>query len=126
MDLDALARWTDDYLRAWRTNDPDLVAALFAEGARYFTHPYREPWAGREEIVRRWTADPDGPDTWSADYRAIAVGGSTGVIRGQTVYLAEDGSVRTRYANVFVVEFDDTGRATSFVEWFMEDRPPRR
>ena len=124
MDLDGLRRWTEDYLEAWRTNDPDRVGALFAEDARYFTHPYREPWSGRQEIVRRWTGHPDDPGTWSADYQAIAVGGRTGVIRGETVYLGGDGSERTRYANVFVVDFDDTGRATSFVEWFME--PPRR
>lgn len=126
MDLPELQAWTDTYVRAWETNHPQTVADLFAEEARYYTHPFREPWNGRDAIVSNWLEHPDEPDSWKADYRALAVNGNTGVVRGTTRYFHEDGSPRTEYANIYVIEFDDQGRATEFTEWFMEANPADR
>ena len=126
MDLAGLQRWIDGYVRAWSSNDPKEIGALFAEDARYFTHPFREPWHGRDAIVKEWTAHPDRPGSWESLYRALAVGHDIGVVRGETTYFKEDGSVETKYANVFVIQFDDEGRATEFTEFFMKGNPPPR
>jgi len=126
VELAELQAWVDAYVRAWETNDPQLVASLFTEEARYFTHPFRDPWDGREAIVKSWTENPDPPGSWKADYRAIAATGQTGVVRGRTAYLGDDGSVDREYANVFIVEFDGQGRASEFTEFFMLNKPPPR
>jgi hypothetical protein len=126
MDLSDLQSWTDAYVRAWETNHPLAVGDLFAENARYYTHPLRDPWEGREAIVRNWIEHPDRPGSWKATYRALAVNGTTGVIRGTTQYFKDDGSIDREFANIYVIEFDDDGRATEFTEFFMEANPPPR
>lgn len=126
MELGGLQQWIDDYVGAWSSNDPKEIGALFAEDARYFTHPFREPWAGRDTIVKEWTAHPDRPGSWECRYEALAATGNVGVVRGDTTYFKEDRSVETEYANVFVIEFNDQGRATEFTEFFMKSNPPAR
>ena len=39
--------WVDGYVRAWNSNDPAAIGALFTEDAAYHTEPYGEPWRGR-------------------------------------------------------------------------------
>jgi hypothetical protein len=126
VELSDLQSWIDAYIRAWETNHPQAVGDLFAGSARYYTHPFREPWTGREAIVNNWIEHPDLPGSWKASYRALAVNGNTGVVRGTTQYFKEDGSIDTEYANIYVIEFDDDGLATEFTEWFMEATPPPR
>ncbi len=126
MDLVDLQAWTDAYVRAWETSHPQAVGDLFAENACYYTHPFREPWKGREAIVRNWIEHPDPPGSWKASYRALAVNGPLGVIRGTTQYFKDDGSIDAEYANIYVVEFDEDGRATEFTEYFIEANPPPR
>ena len=48
MTHDALQRWLDAYVDAWRTYDPAAIGALFAQDATYAYHPYDEG----EEVVR--------------------------------------------------------------------------
>ena len=126
MELEEVQAWIDGYVRAWASGDPGEIGALFAEDARYFTHPFRPPWEGRDEIVRHWAGHPEDPESWQPDYRAIAVTGTTGVVRGTTTYFKDDGSIETQYANVYVIEFDDQGRAREFTEFFMAANPPPR
>lgn len=126
MEPSELQSWIDAYVEAWRSNDAPRVGALFADDARYYTHPFREPWNGRDEIVRKWLEHPDPPESWKADYHALAVNGNTGVVRGKTTYLKKDGSIETEFANIYVIDFDQEGRATEFTEWFMESSPPAR
>ena len=115
MDVKQLQGWIDRYVDAWRSNDAGAVGALFAEEAVYYTHPFRTPWRGRDEIVRNWTAEPDAPDAWEARYTALAANDDMGVVNGWTKY--KDGD---EYANVYVIRFDPTGPATELTEWFMK------
>lgn len=126
MDLAKLQEWIDRYVDAWSSNDPGKIAALFSEDARYFTAPFREPWRGRDAIVRKWTDHPDPPGSWDCRYEALAVNGSTGVVRGETTYFNDEGSPRTKFGNVFVIDFDAGGRAVEFTEYFMESNVPPR
>ena len=126
MKIAELESWVDAYIMAWATNDPKAIGDLFAEDARYYTHPFRDPWVGRQEIVRGWQEQPDAPGSWKASYGPVAVYENTGVVRGTTTYFHPDGSLMTEYANVYLIEFDDDGRATEFTEFFMEANPPPR
>ena len=69
---DAVQRWIDAYVNAWRTYDPAAIGALFAEKATYAYHPYdrgEEVVQGREAIVADWLEERDEPGTWEASYR---------------------------------------------------------
>jgi hypothetical protein len=109
-------RWVEAYERAWASNEPDDIRALFTEDARYFTAPDRAPWVGVEAIVRGWIDRKDEP----GDYRFrhdvfLASEDGPSLVRGWTDY--SDG---TRYSNLWVIRLAPDGRATEFTEWWME------
>ncbi len=90
MNMDDVEAWVDGYLRAWESNDPKDVGALFTEDAHYFTAPHREPWSGREAIVREWLGRKDEPGEWEFRYEPLALAGDLAFVRGWTTY--KDGS----------------------------------
>jgi hypothetical protein len=51
--------WLEPCFRAWHSNDPDEVTALFSEDAVYSFGPFQTPSVGRREIVESWTSDPE-------------------------------------------------------------------
>jgi ketosteroid isomerase-like protein len=107
-------RWVDAYRRAWESNEPDDIRALFSEDAEYFSVPWEEPWRGHEGIVDGWLEARDEPGDTTFEWDIVAVDGATAVVRAVTDYTAE----RT-YHNVWVIRFDENGRATEFTEWYM-------
>jgi hypothetical protein len=109
--------WLDRYVEAWRSYDADAIGDLFSEDAEYAYHPYdAEPLHGRDAIVADWRGDQDEPGSWDARYEASLVDGDRAIARGETRYA----NGRT-FSNLFELRFDDEGRCTSFVEWYMED-----
>lgn len=47
MDTRGAARlWAQTWERAWASKDAEAIAALYADGAAYRAHPFREPEAG--------------------------------------------------------------------------------
>ncbi len=118
MDHAGFQDWLNRYIDAWRSGDPAAIGDLFSEDAQYFYGPYRDPVVGRAAIVADWTAQPDAPGSWEAEYRPLAVDGDTAVSIGESRY-----SNGKTYSNVFVCRFDAEGRCTEFREWFME--PPK-
>lgn len=104
------------YVRAWESNEPAAIAALFTEDARYYTAPFREPWRGREAIVGGWLDRRDEPDGWSFERDAPTVAGDLGFVRGRTRYADPP----TTYSNLWVVRLAPDGRCAEFTEWWME------
>jgi ketosteroid isomerase-like protein len=116
VDSDALRAWIEAYERAWTSNDPAEIGALFTDDARYFTAPYREPWAGRDEIVTEWLARKDEPGDWTFRWEPLATDGDQHVVRGWTDYLDEPS-----YHNLWLIRLAPDGRCSEFTEWFMTD-----
>jgi ketosteroid isomerase-like protein len=113
---DAVTGWVEKYLRAWMSNEPDDIGALFTEDAVYSTRPHDpDPWRGRDQIVQRWLAARDEPGDWSFEGTSLGSDGGRGFVQGVTVY---GGGART-YDNLWVVDLADDGRASAFTEWFM-------
>ena len=111
-----VAAWVDRYVEAWGSNAPDEIGALFTDDARYYTAPHREPWTGREAIVREWLGRKDEPGEWGFRYEVLGVDGSTGFVRGWTTALKDD---PPECSNLWVIRLDEDGRCTEFIEWWM-------
>ena len=114
MDTGGVERWVERYLHAWASNDPADIGGLFTEDARYYTAPYRTPWSGRDEIVRGWLERAAEPGTWSFRHQVLAVQGDLAFVQGWTEERDEPDAW-----NLWVIRFDDGGRASEFVEWWM-------
>ena len=116
MDPDTFRSWLDRYFAAWASNDPDEVAALFAEDAVYSWGPFRKSARGREAIVRAWV-DGGVPHELRFDYEPIAVEGHRGVAHWNVSHRADDGG-RVELDGVLVCDFDADGRCTLHREWY--------
>jgi ketosteroid isomerase-like protein len=110
-----LEGWVDGYVRAWNSNDPGEIGALFSEDAVYYTEPYRPPWRGRDEIVRQWLEHRDEPGETEFGWQPVVVGPDVAVVQGETLYRTPP---RT-YSNLWVIRLDGEGRCTEFTEWWM-------
>jgi len=108
--------WMQGYITAWRGDEPKDVEALFAEDAVYLTSPAADPISGRDSIVEWWLAE-DEPSDPEFEWWPVVVTDAMAVVQGRTVY---PGS--TTYLNLWVIAFDSAGRATSFTEWWMEEK----
>jgi len=114
---DAVQRWIDAYVDAWRTYDPAAIGALFAEESTYAYHPYDsgdEVVRGREATVADWLEEHDEPDTWEANYRPLVVEGQWAVVQRSTSYTKGD-----FFWNLWTLRFDEENRCAELVEWFM-------
>jgi hypothetical protein len=76
-----ITAWVEGYQRAWNSNDPAEIGALFTDDARYCQRPYWEPWSGREQIIAEWLAHKDEPDDYTFSWHPILAGPTSGVVR---------------------------------------------
>jgi uncharacterized protein (TIGR02246 family) len=106
----------DRYRDAWISNDPDQVRALFTEDAVYAVSPWKEPWAGREEIVRRWTSEAQ--QDVRLDYEVLAVEGDLAAIHWHVHARAAGDPVAIEYDGVLTARFAADGRCAEHREWF--------
>ena len=110
-----LRRWIDAYVDAWESNEPAAIANLFTPDGVYRI----EPWwiqTGREEIVAGWLEHADKPGDTSFHWWHVARDGDLWIVEARTRYhnLGRD------YANLWLVELDDEGRARGFSEWWKQ------
>ena len=121
MNNESVAIWLSNYVEAWKSYDPEAIRALFSEDARYYYSAYSEPIEGREAILAEWLDNPDKAGTFQAEYKLLATNGNLAVANGRTTYFEADGKTFLKeFDNIFVLEFDDTGRCTLFKEWYMK------
>ncbi|MBI1281676.1 MAG: DUF4440 domain-containing protein [Anaerolineaceae bacterium] len=121
MNNESVALWLSNYVEAWKSYDPEAIRALFSEDARYYYSPYSDPLEGREAIVADWLDNPDKPGTFQAEYKLLATNGNLVVANGRTTYFENDGKTFQReFDNIFVLEFDETGKCSLFKEWYMK------
>ncbi|MGI5242759.1 nuclear transport factor 2 family protein [Dactylosporangium sp. CA-139066] len=113
-DLEAVTGWVEGYVRAWNSNDPAEIGALFAADAAYYTAPYREPWRGRDTIIAEWLARKDAPGEATFSWFPVVVTPELSVVQGTTVYPS------TTYSNLWLLRLDQVGQAREFTEWWME------
>jgi uncharacterized protein (TIGR02246 family) len=118
----ALERWIAGYERAWRSNDPADVAALFTTDARYLASPSGQPVVGTDAIAAWWLEHADGPDDTTFTYEVIGIDGRRGFVQGVTIYRATDDQPERTYDNLWVIDLADDGRASAYTEWYIRRR----
>lgn len=120
MDRSDIERWLAAYRRAWETDDPQDIAALFTEDATYAARPFGKPWEGRDAIVAKWIELGDSKVHWQFESEVVAIDGDTGVVRGLTTYPAHDEAPEEVYSNIWVIKLAPDGRSRWFGEWWVE------
>ena len=113
---DDLARWVEAYVRAWDSNEPDDIRALFTEDASYYTEPHAQAWTGHERIVEEWLARKDEPGDHAFRWEILAMDGDLGFVRGWTTYKDHE------YGNLWVIRLAEDGRASEYTEWWVRVR----
>ena len=116
MDADRVREWVAGYVRAWNSNDPDDIAALFTEDARYLTEPHAEAWEGRDRIIQGWLEAKDEPGETSFEFDVLAIDGDLALVKGETTYKTPP----RKYSNLWELRLEADGRAAEFVEWWMK------
>jgi mannose-6-phosphate isomerase-like protein (cupin superfamily) len=107
--------WLDDYQRLWRTAGTDQLSTLFADDAVYLDSPVEPPHAGLDAIRAMWDEAREGPDeAFTMTREVVAVSGDSGVAR---VVVHYGDPVTQEYIDLWVVRFNDAGRAVRFEEW---------
>src|SRR5215208_521173 len=89
MDRSDVEHWLDGYLHAWKSDDPQDIAALFTEDVTYSPHPWPRDsnrWVGRDTVVRKWIERGDSKYGWRFEHELLAVEGDAAVIEGWTYY----------------------------------------
>jgi ketosteroid isomerase-like protein len=118
---DAIERWMQAYLKAWASDASDDIRALFTEDARYYPHPFEDPWTPLDGIVEQWIHHGDSTFEWSFEYEVLADADGLAFVRGVTTY-PEDDEPEKVYSNLWVVRLEEDGRASEFREWWMKKR----
>ena len=116
MDIAQVQQWVTGYVKAWNSNEPDDITALFTEEALYRTEPFRDPWVGHAEIVRGWLEAKDEPGETAFTYDVLAMDGDLALVKGVTTYREPPRS----YSNLWEIRLEDDGRCREFVEWWMK------
>jgi ketosteroid isomerase-like protein len=112
MDRDAVARWIDDYERAWRADDADAVERLFTADAAYRRSPYEPSEIGHDAIKAFWLEDAG--RTFSMGASVVAVDGDVAVVRVDVLYKTP---TEQEYRDVWLLRFAPDGRVADFEEW---------
>ena len=116
MDVAAAARaWVDTWRRAWPREDVEAIASMYAPGAVYSSHPFREPETarsyverafGEETLVEAWFGEPVvGGDRAAVEYWAV---------------LRSPGGGELTIAGAAFLHFDADGRVTDHRDYWVQ------
>jgi hypothetical protein len=115
MDHDAVETWVSEYERLWRQPGTALLERLFTPDATYLPSPWAQPLVGQTVIARFWDVERSGPDEpFTMSSSVVAVDQRTAVIRVEVEYGPPESS---RWRDLWVVDFAEDGRCSSFEEW---------
>jgi hypothetical protein len=111
-----IASWIDGYRRAWESNDPADITALFTGDAVYHPSPAGETWVGLDAIVAGWLESRDEPGDTTFTWVPLVDTPELGIAQCVSDYGATSGAV---YDNLWVIRFAPDGRATEFTDWWV-------
>jgi ketosteroid isomerase-like protein len=114
--VDEFSRWLERYRRAFIAFDAEAAAELFSDDATYQDSPYVEPVVGRAAIAAYWRMVAGLMTDVELEFEVVGVSGNVGVAHLRDALTRVSSGTRARYDGIFVVRFDDDGRAVDFRE----------
>lgn len=101
---EAAERWRDTWERGWRVHEADEIVALYAEGAYFQSHPFRDAQAPRDYIEP--TLDEE--ESAECEFGGPIVDGDRAAVEWSAETKLKDGG-RERLAGVSLLRFDGDG-----------------
>jgi SnoaL-like domain len=100
----AAKRWADVWARAWPAADTDAIDALYADGAVFYSHPFRERQRPRDYV--EWAFQDQASAT--CRFGTPVVAGDRAAVDWWAVMSGTDGSVES-IAGTSLLRFDADG-----------------
>jgi ketosteroid isomerase-like protein len=122
---DQARRWAEGYERAWRADDPEAAAALYAPDAHYRSEPFRDPHRGRDGVLaytcRAYATEADQDPRFGTPLAS----GASAAVEWWTTLLEED-QPATLIGTSILIFGPDGLVATGRDYWFLEQgaHPP--
>lgn len=102
--LEAALRWRDTWERGWRAREGAEIVALYAEGAYFRSHPFRDPQAPRDYIVPTLAEE----ESAECEFGEPIVDGDRAVVEWSAETKLKDGGTE-KLAGVSLLRFDTDG-----------------
>lgn len=110
------------YIRAWETQDPDLIVTIFTEGARYHERVMEAAIPNREAIRRYWeTKVVGGQANITCKLLSLYVDGTTAIAEWEAEFDDLVKGVRKRMQEIAVLEFEG-GLIASLREYWASEQ----
>ena len=114
--MQAARAWVGAWERGWRAHDVEPIAARYAEGAFFVSHPFRQPEDARSYVERVFTEEEGTPEVWfgepvasgdraAVEYWAIVrTGGKEHTLAGTTFLRFERDGLVVEHRDYWVLE----------------------
>ena len=100
----AAERWRRTWARGWHGHDADAILGLYAEGAFFQSHPFRDPQAPRDYVEPTLAAE-----AWAdCEFMEPVVDGERAAVEWRAESRLKDGSTE-KLAGVSLLRFDSEG-----------------
>jgi hypothetical protein len=100
----AAERWRRTWARGWHGHDAEPILELYAEGAHFQSHPFRDPQTPRGYIVPTLDAE-----AWAdCEFMEPVVDGDRAAVEWRAEVKLKDGGTET-LAGVSLLRFDADG-----------------
>jgi ketosteroid isomerase-like protein len=115
----------DVYIRAWETQDPDLIVTIFTENANYHERVLGEPIPGREAIRCYWQEKVvQSQANIRCELLALYLDGDTAIAEWEAEFDDVTQAVRKRMREIAVLEFEGC-RIASLREYWASEQVAR-
>lgn len=111
----------DVYIRAWETQDPDLIVTIFTENATYHERVLEAPIPNREAIRQYWeTKVVTAQANIKCELLNVYLDGATAIAEWQAEFDDVVQQVRKRMREIAVLDFDGRQIAALREYWSSE------
>jgi ketosteroid isomerase-like protein len=115
----------DVYIKAWETQDPDLIVSIFTEGATYHERVLAAPIPDREAIRRYWQEKVvQAQANIRCELLALYLDGDTAIAEWEAEFDDMAQGVRKRMREIAVLVFEGSRIASLREYWASEQLGP--
>ena len=112
----------DVYIRAWETQDPELICTIFTEGATYHERVLQAPIPNRDAIRRYWeTKVVEDQANIKCELLNVYLDGTTAIAEWQAEFDDVAQGVRKRMREIAVLDFEG-GKIAALREYWSSER----